>query len=221
MERLLHWTLLARWADYPDDVDTFFGEELRKVGRLLAYHFYDGSGLLELSESLQALRGRAYAGASDRDLLYVDIIAAIIRIRIASSAWTTLPGFTGLTEEQWAPAIRRSDFPKELWPSQMMLGRAGIYSGSSGIVQMPTSAGKTRAVEIVLRSAFLAARTRLAVVVAPFRALCHEIGTSLRHAFGDDDVKVNELSDAMQLDFLEQVAELLECEIPTSSYILS
>jgi POLQ-like helicase len=50
--------------------------------------------------------------------------------------------------------------------------------------------------------------------------LCHEIGTSLRHAFRDDDVKFNELSDAMQLDFLQQVAELLGSAAPTSQYIL-
>ena len=36
----------------------------------------------------------------------------------------------------------------------------------------------------------------------------------------EDDVKVNELSDAMQLDFLQQVAELLGSEAPTSQYIL-
>jgi hypothetical protein len=72
----------------------------------------------------------------------------------------------------------------------------------------------------VLRSSFLSERTKLAVVVAPFRALCHEISTSLRHAFRGDDVKVNELSDALQLDFLSQVAEWLGDEAPTSQYIL-
>ena len=220
VDKLLHWTLLARWANYPTDVHPFFGAALGNVARLLAFHFHDGSGLTELTSSLNALRRRAYEGASARDLLFIDIIAAIVRMRVAASVWTTLPGFTGITTEQWATAIRRPEFPKELWPSQMLIGRAGLFSGTSGIIQMPTSAGKTRSVEIVLRSSFLSGRTKLAVVVAPFRALCHEIGTSLRHAFREDDVKVNELSDAMQLDFLQQVAELLGSEAITSQYIL-
>ncbi len=220
VDKLLHWTLLARWANYPADIHLFFGAALGNVARLLAFHFHDGSGLMELTSALNGLRRRAYEGASARDLLFIDIIAAIVRMRVAASAWTTLPGFTSIPTERWATAIRRPEFPKELWPSQMLLGRAGIFSGASGIVQMPTSAGKTRSVEIVLRSSFLSGRTRLAVVVAPFRALCHEIGTTLRHAFREDDVKVNELSDAMQLDFLQQVAELLGSEAPTSQYIL-
>lgn len=220
VDKLLHWTLLARWAHYPADVHPFFGSALGNVARLLTSYFHDGSGLMELTSELNALRGRAYEGASARDLLFIDIIAAIVRMRLAASAWTTLPGFTDITTERWATTIRRPEFPKELWPSQMLLGRAGLFSGASGIGQMPTSAGKTWSVEIVLRSGFLSGRTKLAVVVAPFRALCHEIGTSLRHAFREDDVKVNELSDAMQLDFLQQGAELLGFEAPTSQYIL-
>jgi len=220
VDKLLHWVLLAKWATYPADIHPFFGPTLGNVARLLAMHFHDGSGLTELTSALFALRSRAYDGASARDLLFIDIIAAIVRMRVSCSAWATLPEFSGIPAEQWAAAIRRPEFPKELWPSQILLGRAGLFSGASGIVQMPTSAGKTRSVEIVLRSSFLSGRTKLAVVVAPFRALCHEIGTSLRHAFREEDVKVNELSDAMQLDFLQQVAELLGSETPTSQYIL-
>lgn len=220
VDNLLHRTLLAQWNNFPDDTHPIFGTALGKVAKLLAYHFQEGARLTELTSVLLTLRRLAYNGASARDLLFIDIIVAVIRMRVVASAWTALPRFTGITIERWATAISRPDFPKELWPSQMLLGKAGIFSGASGIVQMPTSAGKTRSVEIMLRSSFLSGRTKLTVVVAPFRALCHEIGTSLRHAFREDDVKVNELSDAMQLDFLQQVAELLGSEIPSSQYIL-
>jgi hypothetical protein len=159
------------------------------------------------------------AGTS-RELLLVDLIVAITRLRIAASAWVKLPQFSGVEPTAWAEAISRGGFPKELWPSQILLGEAGLFAGSSGVVQMPTSAGKTRSVEMLLRSAFLSGRTRLAIVVAPFRALCHEIGTVLRTAFRNDDVLVDELSDAMQLDFAEQVAELFGSEPPTSQYVL-
>jgi POLQ-like helicase len=220
VDKLLYWLLQAKWANYPAGEHPLFGNQLAKLAKLLAFHFHDGTGLVELTSVLKNVRRMAYESASPRDLLFIDIIAAIVRMRLAASAWTTLPGFTKIPAEQWASAIRRPEFPKELWPSQILLGRAKIFSGASGIIQMPTSAGKTRSVEIVLRSGFLSGRTKLAVVVAPFRALCHEIVTTLRHSFRNDDVKVNELSDAMQLDFLEQVAELFGSVAPTSRYIL-
>ena len=220
VDKLLRWILQAQWTEYPQDYHPILGDGLEEVARLLAHHFRDGSGAEELNSALVILRQRAYAGASARDLLFIDIIVAIVRMRLAVSAWTTLPGFTQIAVDQWAQVIRRPEFPKELWPSQVLLGHAGFFAGASGVIQMPTSAGKTRSLEIVLRSGFLSGRAKLAVVVAPFRALCHEIGTSLRHAFRLDDVKVNELSDALQLDFLEQIAELLGSEAPSFQYIL-
>ena len=65
---------------------------------------------------------------------------------------------------------------------------------------MPTSAGKSRATELIIRSAFLCARTKLALVIAPFRALCQEIASDLQRAFRDDGYNVNQLSDALQPD---------------------
>jgi cytochrome c biogenesis factor len=56
-----------------------------------------------------------------------------------------------------------------------LLGKEGIFSGQSAVIQMPTSAGKTKSTEIIIRSAFMSQRTKIAVVVAPFKALCHEI----------------------------------------------
>lgn len=220
VDKLLHWLLQAKWANYPGGEHPLFGIKLAKLAKLLAFHFHDGTGLVELATVLKDVKKIAYEGASARDLLFIDIIVAIVRMRLAASVWTTLPGFTKISAEQWAPAIRRPEFPKELWPSQILIGKAGLFNGTSGVIQMPTSAGKTRSVEIILRSGFLSGRTKLAVIVAPFRALCHEIGTSLRHAFRNDEVKVNELSDAMQLDFLEQVAELFGSAPPVSNYIL-
>ena len=220
VEKLLHWILLAEWNQYPNCTHALFGESLTSIGELVALHFYNGSSLLALNAAIASLRHQAYESASARDLLFIDVIAATARIRTSASAWVTLPKFSGISAEAWAPAIQRPGFPVELWPSQMLLGHAGIFGGASGVIQMPTSAGKTRSVEIILRSGFLASRTKLAIVVAPFRALCHEIGTTLRNAFREDDVKVNELSDAMQLDFIQEIADFFGTEAPQSKYIL-
>jgi POLQ-like helicase len=220
VEKLLHWLLLAEWSNYPTIDHPLFGKALGDVARLMAIHFYDGSGVAELTAALKELRRRAYHGASSRELLFIDIVAAVVHMRIAASAWTTMARFSGIPIEQWSTAIRKPSFPKELWPSQMLIGEAGLFSGASGVIQMPTSAGKTRSLEIVIRSGFLAGRTKLAVVVAPYRALCNEIATSLRRAFKTESVKVNELSDAIQFDFVQQLEELLGTQMPTSNNIL-
>ncbi|MGX8883270.1 DEAD/DEAH box helicase [Methylovorus sp. SPW-M1] len=229
IDRLLRWVLNSDWRGYPADVHPVFEGHLSEAARLLATHFHDGSGQTELLAQLNELRRRAYDLGTAWELLLIDLIGAIIRRKLVASSWLTLPRFTGVEIDQWASAIRKAHFPKELWPSQILLGEAGLYSGSSGVIQMPTSAGKTRSVEIILRSGFLSGRAKLAVVVAPFRALCHEIGTSLRSAFRDDGVKVNELSDALQMDFLDELSELfrtafggdgLGINLPQSQYIL-
>jgi replicative superfamily II helicase len=91
---------------------------------------------------------------------------------------------------------------------------------------MPTSAGKTKATEVIIRSAFLADRTPLAVLVAPFRALCHEIKDSLVTAFENESVEISELSDVPQEDFtfdfsvLEQKKQVLVVTPEKLHYVL-
>jgi DEAD/DEAH box helicase len=73
---------------------------------------------------------------------------------------------------------------------------------------MPTSAGKTRATEIIVRSAFLSERTSLAVIVAPFRSLCHDIRGDLAVAFAGENISLNEATDSYQMDL--SFEEMLE-----------
>ena len=65
---------------------------------------------------------------------------------------------------------------------------------------MPTSAGKTRATELILRSAFLGGRVSLAIIVCPFRSLCHDIRGDMSRAFSGDNVALNEATDSFQED---------------------
>ena len=65
---------------------------------------------------------------------------------------------------------------------------------------MPTSAGKTRATEMIIRSAFLAGRASLAVIVAPYRSLCHDIRGDLSVAFAGEPISLDEASDSYQFD---------------------
>jgi hypothetical protein len=220
IEQLMVWALQAEWRSPPKLAAHWMIGLLYDLSFHVIGHFNEGVPVEPIVELLRELRRRIYANGTSREVVLAEVASAVIKLRLAGSAWTLLPGFSGLDGAAWADAIRRPGFPKELWPSQKLLGKAGLFAGRSGVVQMPTSAGKTRSVELILRSAFLADRTRVAVLVAPFRALCHEIATSLRNAFKGEDVKVNELSDAMQLDFVDQLAELLGQAIPATRHLM-
>lgn len=174
----------------------------------LKAHF-DG---LEADEAVHAhartLRKRAYAIGTPHELLLADILAAVSAKRLRDSAQTLLPQFSDLPRTAWADYLGRSTAIREMWPSQRLLGDAGLFKGRSGVVQMPTSAGKSRATELLIRAAFLAARTKLALVIAPFRALCQELASNLEQAFRSDGFQVNQLSDALQPDVAAQLFDV-------------
>lgn len=180
----------------------------------LSEHFKSGGGSDRATDEIRRLRNWAYASASAHELLMADVLGAVSATRIANSAWTLLPQYSELSRSEWQPYLSRPTSIKEMWPSQRMVGEAGLYKGQSGVVQMPTSAGKSRATELVIRSAFLSERTRLALVIAPFRALCQEIASDLERAFRDDGYNVNQLSDALQPDLEFDIFDLSIESVP-------
>lgn len=169
--------------------------------------FENGNGEENILDIATKLRAAVYEFGTPRQLLLGDVIAAVLRKKLENSAWKALPSYSGLPRDKWLHALQKDSFIKELWPAQHLLGKADVLKGESAIVQMPTSAGKTKATELILRSAFLADRVSLAIIIAPFRALCHEIKNSLVEAFHNEPTKVDELSDALQTDF--EIAKLL------------
>lgn len=154
----------------------------------------------EVVERCAALREAGYATGDPRLLLYSDLTVALCHRKIANASRTLLPPASGLDLEAWRPALSRPGFPDELWPAQQRIAAAGLLRGRSAVIQMPTSAGKTRATEVIIRSAFLSRRASLAVIVAPYRSLCHDIRGDLAAAFAGDAISIDEASDAFQFD---------------------
>lgn len=155
----------------------------------------------DLLDTVNRLRKYVYNNNLPRELLFVDVISAVIMKRLKDSVWNSLPEFTGLSVKDWSSVFRKRSFIKELWPAQRLLGEYGVYNGQSAVVQMPTSAGKTKSIEIIIRSAFLSNRTSLAVIVAPFKSLCNEITNELVEIFSEEAISVDQLSDALSIDF--------------------
>lgn len=207
LEDLLLWLLQADLKTSFDGAEGPFGGFIDGISKWILQFFKDGNGEENLLYLATKLRDAVYEFGTPRQLLFGDVIAAVLRKKLENSAWKALPSYSGLPRDRWLHALQKDSFIKELWPAQHLLGQADVLKGESAIVQMPTSAGKTKATELILRSAFLAERISLAIILAPFRALCHEIKNSLVEAFHNETTKVDELSDALQADF--EIAELL------------
>ena len=200
LEELLSWILKANFQQRPALPEETY-DVAEDIASLLSTFYSSGEGGEELQRAINALRRIVYDQGTARELLLADLIGAVVSTRRSNSTWTTLPRYSDLPAELWAPILEQETFIHELWPAQKLLGDRGIYRGTSAVVQMPTSAGKTRAIELILRSSMYSDRTSLAVLVAPFRALCQEIRQSLTRAFRGEAINVDELSDVQQADF--------------------
>jgi superfamily II DNA/RNA helicase len=171
-------------------------------GLMAAFRAYFAMGGDEgpIIEICDELRSIAYEDGASSHVIYADIIGAIARGKMSNAARSLLPPASDLPLNAWIPALLKEHFPKELWPAQKRICSSGLLVGRSAIIQMPTSAGKTRATELIIRSAFISGRASLAVIVAPYRSLCHDIRGDLTKAFAGEDIKLDEVSDSYRFD---------------------
>ncbi|MET4841521.1 helicase [Bradyrhizobium japonicum] len=194
---LVHRLLVS---DYTPIGHTAYGTYPDAVLNALAAYIAGTGNADDAVNEILGMREEAYHTGDGRELLYADVAAALVRKKIANAARTVLPAASGLPLQTWLPALQRAAFPRELWPSQQRVCAAGVLQGTSAVIQMPTSAGKTRATELILRSGFLSDRASLAVIVCPFRSLCHDIRGDMARAFAGENVALNEATDSFQED---------------------
>lgn len=178
-----------------------YSDSLHEIFELYNTFKTSGQNLQELKKATNDFRSLCYLKGSPADLFFSDALCAVIHKRISNSTWVCLPEYSDLPIGEWMNTIQKETFIRELWPAQKLLGEKGVLKGKSAIVQMPTSAGKTRGAELFIRSAFLSKRVELVVVVAPYRSLCHEIGDSMKKAFFGEMVSIDELTDVLQYDY--------------------
>ncbi|MBM7712239.1 DEAD/DEAH box helicase [Enterococcus xiangfangensis] len=164
--------------------------------------FYSNGTLINI-ESLVILKQKIYESQNPREILFGDALLAVFIKKYKNASLNLLPNYSGTTIEDWNGLLLNNSSIKELWPSQILLGKESIFKGSTGVIQMPTSSGKTTSIGLIIRSAFITNRTKLAIVVAPFKALCKEITLNLTDFFSHDEVIVNELSDIAEKDDID------------------
>lgn len=185
-----------------EEKELFYKEEIKGVIFYLNAYYKHGTHRQELIDLISSVRETAYVRGVPRELLFSDILLALILEKINRSSRNCLPKFTGVDIKYWEFFLQEDKIFKEFWPSQILLGEKGVFNGDSAIIQLPTSAGKTKSIELIIRSSFASGRTRLAIIVAPFKALCHEVTNSLKSSFKNEDILINELSEVLQEDFL-------------------
>lgn len=190
---------------------------------LLAY-YTSGKKPEEIQNILLEYQKEVYAHDNPMEIYFVDILYAVVIVALSRSAWRLLPRYSGLDLSLWSDYLKSQNAPRMLWPAQQLIGEKGILSGQSGIVQLPTGVGKTKSIELIIRSSFASNRATTAIIVAPLRALCNEIANDMISAFGDEAL-VNQFSDVLEDDFsleifLDLKPKVLICTPEKLSYII-
>ncbi|MGJ3501741.1 ski2-like helicase (plasmid) [Piscirickettsia salmonis] len=200
LEGILIWTLKSDFDECWYRVEkTYLTQAIDNVGYATRRFFSLSDNADNFKQAIQSLRHEVYEKGSDRELLFVDIISSVLLRKIENSSINCLPKYTQIPIEQWVNVITKPKFVQEFWPAQRLLGEQGVLSGLSAVVQIPTSAGKTKSTELIIRSSFLSGRSDVAIIVAPFRALCREITATFEQAFKGEDVSINELKDVLDI----------------------
>lgn len=221
LDEFLTWLLRGKFDELLQIESRCYAEFAGGAARAIVRYYREGEAERLILDPLRELRQKSYCVGGARELLLADLIFAVAKHRLEISSRACLPRYTDLDAPVWESTLQKATFVREFWPAQRLLGEQGVFKGRSAVVQMPTSAGKTKATEILIRSAFYSERTKLAVVVAPFRALCHEIRDGLVIAFRAESIRIDEISDVPQDDFdLETSGDELHVYILTPEKLL-
>lgn len=216
---LLGYLLLSRGFQIIDSSP--FAKE---VCYSLMHYYTTGEGAREIQRVLSAYRYEVYKCDIPLEIYYVDILCAIVNKALLKSSWNLLPMYSQLDQSLWANYLRSKNALRMLWPAQQLVGEMGILCGKSAVVQLPTGVGKTKSIELIIRSSFASERANTAIIVAPLRALCNEIANDMHSAFGNESL-VNQFSDILEDDFSSDLfitskSRILICTPEKLSYII-
>lgn len=186
-------------------------------------HFIQGAPEKVIYNSLDILREQVYQSQDVFGITYIDLLYGISICAIKHSAWILLPKYSEIDMELWKEYLLEDKSIKLLWPAQKIILETGVLKGQNIVVPLPTGVGKTKSIELLLRSVFMNAGTCVAVIIAPLRALCNEITSDLSVALNSKAV-INQFTDTAQEDFnlelLINTKYIFICTPEKFSYIL-
>ncbi|NLI08177.1 MAG: DEAD/DEAH box helicase, partial [Thermotogaceae bacterium] len=113
LEDLLLWLLQADLETYFDGAEGPFGGLIDGISKWILQFFEDGNGEENLLDLATKLRDTVYEFGTPRQLLFGDVIAAVLRKKLVNSAWKALPSYSGLPRDKWLHALQKDSFIKE------------------------------------------------------------------------------------------------------------
>ena len=180
------------------------GERLGRIKHAVVDSFInvikDGGNEIQLLQKVDSYNDECFEEGDPSDSFFAEMMAAVVRIAYKNSARRLIPQYSDLPSELWNDYYSQRTSIKMMWPAQKLIGECGILKGGNGIVQLPTGVGKTKSIELIIRSMFLAERGSTALIVAPLRALCNEIAIDMRRGFSKEDVQINQFSEILKID---------------------
>lgn len=186
-------------------------------------HFIDGDSPENMFDALHKMRSRIYQSTNVLALSYIDFLFSVAKCAMQHSSWVLLSEYSRMEPGQWKDYLSKPESVKLLWPAQKVIFQSGALVGNNLVVPLPTGVGKTKSIEILLRSKFMSRGTCVAVIIAPLRALCNEITGDLITAFSNE-VVINQFTDTAQEDFnlelLFNTKYVFVCTPEKFSYIL-
>lgn len=201
LEKVIIWLLDGEYTFDMSDIDVKYVDYIKQI---VKYHDLFFACKNPEKPKLNNFRKFVYSCGNSREILFCDIILAILKKKEFNSCINLMPHYSGIEKNIWSETFKNNTLIKEMWTSQIILGEKGIFKGKSGVVQMPTSSGKTTSVSLAIQSAFLSHRTSIVIVVAPFRALCKEILHDLEDFFYfDNSIIITEFSDVPEFSEIQ------------------
>lgn len=155
----------------------------------------------ELYLAIKRLKEREAFFDNDTDYLAFESAIEIVRLKISNSVITNMPNFSNTEAQKWRQWLTAGKLFPLMWESQKKIGNAGVYSGKSAVIQMPTGVGKTAAMSLIIRSAIASKRLHLAIIVAPFKSIRDEIFRHLSNEFSKSEVSLNRISEDLIENF--------------------
>ncbi|MDD4380559.1 MAG: DEAD/DEAH box helicase [Atopobiaceae bacterium] len=163
--------------------------------RLIEYVQGGDTGPEEVAEEASRLLNNDNA----EDHLFGKVCYVAIGIAVRFAARSLLPELSNLDITSWKPYLSSKGACHLLWQAQERIAKAGALAGKSLFVQLPTGTGKTRSIQLLIRSRVIAGECKQAIVMAPLRALCSEIARDLTDTVSDI-VDVRQSTDVLELD---------------------
>ncbi len=132
----------------------------------------------------------------------------VVRELTQTSLWASIRASASAREETWRTyatyQLSRPTPLVDLWPCQRAAIAGGLLDGASSmVIQMPTSAGKTKLTELAFVNDLFTHEDAKCLYIAPFRALVTEVGNEIGQTMGALGIPVASLCGGSEANELE------------------